>query len=267
MTTKTIHTTAGSRRATTSRSAPPRSGPGFLHTADAKVEGEYTVKGVKKAFPTAAKKAQLLAAGQEFSEDCKWTDTSKPEDDPDRTGNTSYSVPPAGDHVELVCYGIKDGQKGSLNEGAYQPKKAAPAPSTKEVLEAECWFSLRDRPGFSVDVPSSFSLRYQYIGVIWNVCPPGGPVVARRWHVNFSGSVVADAEGKPVVTFDPPGPGPGPAGGSGGGIPAADPQAPPFGQDNLNGSPLPSAPGEGPVRIEDNTEVDNPSRPPGWWSK
>jgi hypothetical protein len=34
VTTKTTNTTAGSRRATTSRSAPPRSGPVFLHTAN-----------------------------------------------------------------------------------------------------------------------------------------------------------------------------------------------------------------------------------------
>jgi hypothetical protein len=114
-------------------------------------------------------------------------------------------------------------------------------------------------------VPSKFSLRYQYIGVIWNVCPPGGPVAARRWHATFEGTVGRNESGELEATFDPPGATQGPAGGLAGGAGRkTDAHAPPFGEDNLKGTPKEFGLGEGPSRLTDNVEASAPPRPDGW---
>jgi hypothetical protein len=233
----------------------------------AKLEGEFTQASVKKKLPPDdIRNAQK----SEFVEDCRWDDETKAEDDPDRSGNVLYAKPPKG--AKVKCAGVKEGDERWLGKSSYQTKKGMPnKDKSGRILEGECFFALEDHPNFTVDVPSTFKLRYDYIGVIWNVCPPGGPAQARRWHIKLSGKVSLSADGQTAtVELDPPGgPGPGPAGGLPEKVPVWDPKGPDVGQDDLFGKPVTHGPGQGPVRLPDGDFAPSRLAPeanrPPWW--
>ncbi len=70
------------------------------------------------------------------------------------------------------------------------------------VLDAECYYHITDMTGWQVDVPSSWKAKWDFIGVIFDVCV-GSIEAAKRFQYDASGSVSANENDELEVDWGP----------------------------------------------------------------